>query len=175
MKKVVLKINFNREWYNDKAKVMVYYFNIEFTDGKKGQFSSSKKEQIKFQENQEYDVVIKSVTKKGTEMYDIMKEEKTNDFNNPVRQLHIVHSSSLEAALMVVNKLSPIKNLETILKTANYLTKWVYEKGDKRDDLIDRQGALKKAVMCMDVPELEIKKIEDVMLLADQFAKYINQ
>lgn len=176
MKKTVLKISFDRKWYNDKAKVDVYYFNIEFTDGKKGQFSSNKQEQIKFKEGQEYDVVIKSVTKKGTEMYDIIKENKENNgFNNPIGQLHAARSSSIEAALKLVHKLSPKKDLETIIKTTDYILKWVYEKEHDRQTLIDRQGALKKAVMCIEISELDIKEITDVILLADQFSKYINQ
>ena len=82
----------------------VYYYNIEWSDGKSGQFASKFCPQKKFKVEETYNVTIVRVSPKGTDMYDIIKEqqysqEANSNFKDPGLNFRIQKEVSAEAAL----------------------------------------------------------------------------
>ena len=57
-KSKVTKVAFQREWKNPSFNTTVYYFDIEFEDGTKGEFSTNKKDQNKFLVGESYNYEV---------------------------------------------------------------------------------------------------------------------
>lgn len=76
MEKTVKKVTLNeKQTYTNKFNKTVYYFNIEFTDGNKGFFTTLKKDQDKFVEGTTVNVTSEVIEKGEYKFYkyDILK------------------------------------------------------------------------------------------------------
>ena len=187
------KITFTNEWAGPHG--VVYYFDIEFEDGNKGQISSLKKDQDKFQVGVEVEYQQTKVSKKGTPQYDTIKAEyqprssggsKPKEFN----QLAISKQVAFQEAIRVLqNSNTPIVDmikhtdiynadnpmaaniksgtLEIVTKIANIFCDWLMDKSSGFDGQMV-SNALRRAVDLAMINELNITKTGDILSYADE-------
>ena len=191
----VKSIQFNREWQGPKG--MVYYFNIEFYNGDKGQFSSAKKEQTKFEIDKEYSVTKEKKTNKNGDYFFFNIDKPAfvpggNNSGGPKEDywsksevvLTVSTNHSLEYAIKYLSQSEDhskhVKG-DSVYKVANKLVSWYYEGSDKIDDkklkseyILRRRQALEKAVLAQSMPCEKRSTIGEVLAFAEEIIAYIE-
>lgn len=108
MKGKPTKIDFNRE-YTPPGKSTIYYFDIVWENGDKGQFSSAKKDQTKFQVGVEVEYVVEVKTSPRGEynFYNIVKDQTPfgkrkwdPEASKRIRKTNLLRNSGIFAAGM---------------------------------------------------------------------------
>lgn len=148
MKSKVKSVKFNREWDGTHGKI--FYFDIEFDNGNKGQFSTNKREQTKFKEGEEVDYIEKSKTKNGTPIYDKEKVDQPfnkSNYNDPIANKKMAMSVAQSAAGEMYSKLGKvIKKNDNVQNVAKMFYDWIIKEGTNRDVLSLRWNAIQREV-----------------------------
>ena len=120
----VKTITFNREYSPPGSSFTNYYFNIEFTNSKTGQFATNKRQQTKIEVGKEYDVYIKKTDSKGHNIYDIKREEKfKSSYNDPKN----IKQQAFSVCQSVAVKTSLLLNIDVTRDEINSITLKLYE------------------------------------------------
>ena len=192
-KSKVTKVEFQREWKHPGSQKMIYYFDVEFEDGIKGEFSTNKKDQNKFLvgEVYNYTVTVKSSEKKGE--YNFIEKPKEQDEaaevpgkkwkrDPAVRRLIIAQScqSSARLAIKHMDETYPELGLdkkitkEVLDGMANKFYDWVGQKASDNEQMeIVCQSQLNNAVECIPFKALKIKSSDILLQLAGDFVHQI--
>lgn len=191
------KISEPKEWTNPKFNKTIYYYQIEFDNGDKGEFSTTKAPQVKFQigvlskytvEPKMKDGVVKK-DKYGKEEYviDIFKENTFGGFKKkmtkPYENRSIAASVALECAEQLLNNKQSItpyilkkcadRLYLYLIKDNIIYTEPVEKWEDPNDQLaIQKMTSLRRAASCSKM--FSIEKADDLIKLAEELNSYIN-
>jgi hypothetical protein len=187
----VKNVNYLREWEHPASKNMIYYFDIEFEDGVKGEFSTTKKDQNKFipGEEVEYTIEKKSSQSKGEYLKIDKKKTEENKSALPakqwkkdpkVRKLIVAQTGvkcaieSLELPVVIDGKEVILKDIvktpQNVLDLAAKYNNWIHDNsGDNEQMEIILQGQVHNAIKCHVAPALEIKSSDKVLEVAKIF------
>ncbi len=151
MKKRVNYITYDRDYSPTGKDFTNYYFKIGFSDGETGEFGTNKKEQTKFEQGKEYDVILKKTTTRGIKMWDIVKEDKpkfVSTYNDP----NSIKKIAFSVAQSVAVKFCELLQTDIEYKEIQQISKNIYqfvigEGGDKSRDIASlRWNAIERTV-----------------------------
>jgi len=158
MKKTVKSVTFNREWQSNHG--MIYYFDITFTDGTVGQFSTNKMDQTKFEIGKEYNVSVEQKQNKhgAYNFINIILDKpftggksfgggSRNDYwTNPEMVMQLSIGTALRHAsdyLKLADQTAIVKG-DHIFKVANVICDWYFKGTDTITDNSEKSEIIKR-------------------------------
>ena len=188
MEKVIFKsINFASEYKNESSNTTTYYFWCETEDGRKGQFSTNKREQTKFSIGTEYHVTIeKKVAKKSGNEYLFFDTVKDNEqfkgrkgkytpyYEKPEVQARITAVAANTYAANFFKKKQEL-TIDLMPKIEMSFLDWILKLGEEPQTQLDRRSALEGAINVMDDKRFGITDSKTLFEYAEKlYTKFKN-
>lgn len=187
----VKKVDYLREWKNEQYNTTSYYFSVEFESGKKGEFSTNKREQIKFIVGNEYPYIIE-ITKKRKDngmpyqFFDIDREaaKKANPtaststfkpyWDNKEYQEPRTREWALRESIRLLTDADQTSvKIDYVTMLRDKLYTWCYSCNPTPKQTMTRREALTLAIDSIAIKVFNIVGSDAVIAKAEEYYKYL--